>query len=147
MKLHQLSLFLENRAGTLVQPCDALAAAGINLLALTLADTAEFGILRLVVKDWSRAKSVLEGAGFLVTVTEVVALEVPHEPRGLARVLDVLNQAKQTIEYMYAFGGALNPHSAVLVFRFANTDQAIASLASKGINAIAPAELFDRLNA
>jgi len=147
MKLHQLSLFLENRPGTLQQPCDALAAAGINLLALTLADTAEFGILRLVVKDWNLAKSVLEDAGFLVTVTEVVALEVAHEPRGLTRVLDVLNQSKQTIEYMYAFGGGLNIESAVLVFRFENIDQAIAALAAKGIIAIAPAELFDRLNA
>lgn len=147
MKLHQLSLFLENRPGTLKLPCAVLAEAKINMLALTLADTQEFGILRLIAKDWSRAKQVLQDAGFLVTVTEVVALDVAHQPGGLAQMLDVLDQAKQGIEYMYAFGGGSGDKTAVLVFRFQDADAAIAALTKAGINAVAPAELFDRLDA
>jgi hypothetical protein len=86
MKLNQLSVFLENKPGKLSVPCKALAKAGINILTLSLADTHQFGILRLVLPDWQRARKVLEDAGCVVNVTEVVAIEVPDKPGGLARV-------------------------------------------------------------
>lgn len=147
MRLHQLSLFLENRPGTLKVPCKVLADAGCNMLALTLADTQEFGILRLIVKDYEKAKAALETAGFLVKVTEVVAIDVPDRPGGLAAILDALDEAGQGIEYMYAFTGTGRKHNAALVFRFEDADAAVAALAAKGISAIAPAELFERMRA
>ena len=146
MKIHQLSLFLENRSGTLRAPCKVLANAGVDLLSLTVADTAEFGILRLLVPGWPRAAQILKDAGFVVKVTEVVAIEVPQRPGGLLTVLEALDDAHQAIEYMYAFAGAAAAGRAVLVFRFANPDAAIAALAQHGISAIAPAELFGQLS-
>ena len=80
MKLSQISLFLENKPGRLSEPCRVLANAGINILALSLADAEQFGILRLVMRDWEKAKKVLEEANFVVNVTEVVALEVEDRP-------------------------------------------------------------------
>ncbi len=147
MKIHQLSLFVENQPGTLCAPCRTLAAAGIDLLSLTVADTEAFGILRVIVPDWQRAQTVLQAAGFLVKVTEVVALEVAQRPGGLLAVLDALDAANQAIEYMYAFAhaggtGGDARSRAVLVFRFADPDAAIAALGRQGINAIAPADLF-----
>jgi hypothetical protein len=142
MKIHQLSLFLENRPGTLRQPCKVLADAGVDLLSLTLADTSEFGILRLLVADWEGAAQILRKAGFIVKITEVVAIEVPQRPGGLLAVLVALDDAHQSIEYMYAFAGPAAAGRAVLVFRFTDPDAAIAALAQYDINAIAPADLF-----
>jgi hypothetical protein len=103
MKLHQLSLFLENTPGALKVPCRLLAAAGINLLTLNLADTAEYGILRLIVKDWEGARQVLTDAGCVVNVSEVIAIDVPDRPGGLADILDVLDSENLGIAYVYAF--------------------------------------------
>lgn len=146
MKIHQLSVFLENRPGTLRAPCKVLADAGVDLLSLTVADTAEFGILRLLVPDWQRAAQILQAAGFIVKVTEVGAIEVPQRPGGLLTVLEALDEAHQAIEYMYAFAGSAAAGRAVLVFRFADPDAAFAALAKHGINALAPAELFGRIS-
>jgi hypothetical protein len=147
MKIHQLSIFLENRPGTLKQPCKVLAEAGINMIALTLADTQEFGILRIITKDWAKAEGTLKTAGFAVKVTEVVAIDVPQRPGGLFDVLEILDRANQGIEYMYAFAGTARGANAALVFRFADADAATAALAKSGINAVAPAEVFERLGA
>lgn len=146
MKIQQLSLFAENRPGSLRKPCKILADAGIDLLSLTIADTEEFGILRLIVADWQRAQQVLAAAGVVVKTTEVVAIQVPQRPGGLLAVLDALEAASQSIEYMYAFAGMCTDRQvsgqAVLVFRFSDPDGAIAALAKAGIPAIAPAELL-----
>jgi len=143
MKIHQLSLFLENKPGRLSEPCKALATAGINILTLSLADTQQFGILRLIVKDWQKAKSVLEKAGFVVNVTEVVATEVVDRPGGLAEVLNVIETGEINIEYMYAFTFR-SEDRAVLVFRFNDPDGAIELLRSKSINVIGSVELYAR---
>ena len=86
MKIHQLSMFLENKPGRLSEPCRLLADAGINILTLSLADTQQFGILRIIVRDWEKVRKVLESAGCVVNVTEVVATEVgasgPRNQRG-----------------------------------------------------------------
>src|SRR5208337_1775125 len=103
MKLTQLSVFLENKPGQISLPCKALAKAGINILTLSLSDTQQFGILRLIVRDWKQAKAVLEQAGCVVNLTEVIALEVADRPGGLAELLEMIERGGVNIEYMYAF--------------------------------------------
>jgi hypothetical protein len=135
MKIHQLSVFVENSPGHLRAPCQVLADAGINLATLSLADTRQYGILRLIVGDWQKAKNILEGAGFGVIVTEVIALEVPDRPGGLAEVLRVVEQAKINVEYMYAFAEKRND-KAVVIFRFDDIDAAIEALEKSPINVV-----------
>lgn len=142
MKIHQLSVFLENRPGQLSIPCRALAEAGINIVTLSLADTQQFGILRLVVRDWEQAKKVLEGAGCVVNVTEVVAIDVPDRPGGMAEVLEVIEKANINIEYMYAFTSRVGVR-AVVVFRFDNPDAAIAAIQKANYDVVGHIELFD----
>ena len=91
------------QAGHIIAPCRLLAREGIDIRALSLADTQRFGILRMIVSDWQRATSLLEEAGFCVKVTEVLAVEVPDRPGGLAGVLDMFEGTAINIEYMYAF--------------------------------------------
>ncbi len=132
MKIHQISIFIENKPGSLKAPCRALADAGINILTLSVADTRDYGIVHFIVDDWRRAKDVLENDGLVVNVAEVVALEVDDRPGGLADMLSVIEEGGLGIEYMYAFtfgaGG-----KAVLVFRFKDPDPAIAHLSRAGI--------------
>ena len=146
MKLKQLSLFLENKPGALTRPCQLLAKAKINIHTLSLADTQQFGILRLVIRDWERAKQVLEKGGCVVKVTDVVAIEVPDRPGGLVEILTVLELAKINVEYMYAFT-LKNENRGVLVFRFDDPDKAIALLQKKSINVLDSVVLYDRLEA
>ena len=143
MKLKQLSLFLENKPGHLRGVCKALANAGVNILTLSLADTQQFGILRLIVQDWTRAWRVLEEAGYAVTVTDVVAVEVEHKPGGLAEVLAHVDEAGLSIEYMYAFTFGRGDRAA-LIFRFQDPDAAIELLQTKGVNVLGEVELFER---
>ena len=144
MKLNQLSVFLENKPGRLSEPCRILAEAGINILTLSLADTQQFGIMRLVVKEWEKAKEVLEKAGCVVNVTEVVALEVQDQPGGLETVLKVIEQGDINIEYIYAFTFR-RKDKAIIIFRFEDPDTAIEVLQSKGVNVIGDVELFERV--
>ena len=141
MKINQISLFLENKPGHLNAICRTLAEAGINIVTLSLADTQQFGIVRLIVEEWEKAKQVLEQAGHVVNVREVVAAAVPDKPGGMAEILDVVGQASVNIEYMYAFAfrhGA----EAVLVFRFDNADRAIEALKTAGHNVLDAVTLF-----
>jgi hypothetical protein len=131
MKLQQLSIFCENKPGQVIAPCRLLAREGIDMQALNLADTERFGILRIIVSDWQRAKRVLEAEGFIARLTDVVAVEVPDRPGGLADVLDLLAKASINIEYMYAFP-FVRGEKAVLVFRFDQPDAAIETLRDGG---------------
>jgi hypothetical protein len=142
MKLQQLSLFLENRPGQLREPCEALAAAGIDLLTMSLADTSNFGILRFIVRDPARAKEVLEAAGMVVRMTEVVPVEVDNQPGGLARALVAIEEAGLGVEYMYDFGAASRAGKAAIVFRFEDPDAALAALNAAGIRVLAMEELL-----
>ena len=146
MKSPQLSLFLENRPGQLRSPCRLLADAGINIVTLSLADTDKYGILRLIVRDWQKAKDVLEKAGCVVKMTEVVAIEVTDRPGGLADILDVMDEAKVNVEYMYAFAFGRGDR-AVLVFRLDKPDESIRVLQAKGISFVGQVELFEQLEA
>jgi hypothetical protein len=144
MKIQQLSLFLENKPGHLSSICKTLAAAKINIVTLSLADTQQFGILRLIVREWEQAKQVLEAHGFVVNVTEVVATEVDDRPGGLAAVLEILESSGINIEYMYAFTFRRG-NRAVLVFRFDDADQAVRTLQGRGLNVLDSVELFARV--
>jgi len=144
MKLNQLSVFLENKPGRLSEPCKILADAGINILTISLADTQQFGILRLIVKDWQKAKAILEKAGCVVNVSEVVAVEVEDHPGGLEKVLKAIEQAKINVEYMYAFTFR-QENKAIITFRFESPDAAIQLLGSQGFKIVESSELFKRV--
>jgi len=141
MKIHQLSLFLENQPGHLVEPCSLLAGAGINIRTLTLADTKEFGILRMIVSDWQKARELLKDKGYVVNVTEVLAVEVPDRPGGLVHLLETVANSPVNIEYMYAFAAA-RQDQAVLIFRFDDPDEAIARLQAAGIGVVGSVEIY-----
>jgi hypothetical protein len=140
MKITQLSVFAENKPGHIVAPCRLLAAAGVNIRALSLADTQRFGILRIIVPDWQAAAKILEEGGFLVKATEVLAVEVSDRPGGLAKVLEVLQGTSLNIEYMYAFPFGRGA-KAVLIFRFNDPDAALERLQAAGISLIGQQEL------
>jgi hypothetical protein len=144
MKIHQLSLFLENKPSQMTEPCRVLAEAGIDIRTLTLADTEQFGILRLIVSDWEKGAHLLEQAGYVVNVTEVVAVEVPDRPGGLAELLEVFEKTETNIEYMYAFTFGRG-ETATLIFRFNNPDAAIERLQAAGISVIASSEVYRRI--
>ena len=144
MKLNQLSIFLENKPGALSSPCRLLAKAGINILTFALADTQQFGILRLMVHDWEKAKEVLEKHGYVVKLTEVVALEVPDRPGGLADLLEVVEQAKVNVEYMYAFT-VKQSGKGLLAFRFNDPDAAIKALQARNVNVVGNLDLVKKL--
>lgn len=141
MKLPQLSVFLENRPGSLMEPLKVLAAANINLVSISLADTEQFGILRLVLKDWEFAKSVLERDGWVVNVSDVVAVDVDDQPGALVHMLGILAEADINIEYMYAFALRRNV-KAVLLFRFEDPDAAIAVLNRANIGIVQEADMY-----
>jgi hypothetical protein len=144
MKFKQLSLFLENQTGALSRPIKLLAKSKLNILTLSIADTRQFGILRFVVRDWAKAKRVLEKDGFVVKVSEMVALEVADEPGGLAKILMTLEQARVNLEYMYGFT-LKKEGKGVLAFRFDDPDSAIAAMRKKGLNPVSSVDLFKRL--
>lgn len=144
MKIRQLSLFLENKLGALSRPVRLLARAKLNILTLSIADTQQFGILRFVVRDWQKAKQLLEKDGFVVKVSDMVALEVADKPGGLAEILDTLEKARVNLEYMYGFT-LKSEGKGLLAFRFDDPDRAVEALQKKGLNPVGSAELFNKL--
>ena len=138
MKVRQISIFLENRSGRLASVQKEVGRAGVNIRALSLADTSDFGILRLIVDDVDKGVQVLKDAGHTVSLTEVLAVEVPDHPGGLAGILEKLSEANLNVEYMYAFVCRAT-EKAVVVFRFEDVNAAIAALKKAGIS-ILPAE-------
>ncbi|MBA4388730.1 MAG: amino acid-binding protein [Verrucomicrobia bacterium] len=142
MKIQQLSLFLENKPGHLSAICKTLARANLSIVTLSLADTQQFGILRLILADWEKAKEVLEAKGFVVNTTEVVATEIEDRPGGLADLLQTIEESKINIEYMYAFTFRRG-NRAILIFRFDNPDAAVKVLQSSGKNVLGSVDLFE----
>ncbi|HSO08715.1 MAG TPA: ACT domain-containing protein [Desulfoprunum sp.] len=131
MRVEQIAVFLENKSGRLAEITAVLADNGINIRALSVADTADFGILRLIVDKVELAKKVLKDSGFTVGKTNVLAVEVPDRTGGLAMVLKTIEKAGINVEYMYAFVNK-SGENAVLIFRFEDMDKAIASLQAAG---------------
>lgn len=132
MKIKQISIYSENRPGQLSAICRTLAAAGVNITTLSLADTSDFGIVRLIVDDHEKAKAVLSEKGHLVNVKDVLAVCVPDRPGGMAEVMQILDAAGADIEYSYAFAFHKG-EKAVLVFRFADGDVAEKALTAAGV--------------
>jgi hypothetical protein len=141
MQVEQISIFIENKSGRLAEVTRVLGDHGINIRALSLADTSDFGILRLIVDKTDQAKAALKEHGFTVSKTEVVAVEVPDRPGGLASILQVLDAAKVNVEYMYAFversGG-----NAVIIFRFDDSAAAIRVLLASGMQILEGERLY-----
>ncbi len=141
MKIQQLSLFVENKPGHTAAPARLLAQEGIDIRALSLADTEQFGIVRMIVSDWERAAAILAANGFVAKPTEVLAVEVPDRPGGMADVLGALDGSGINIEYMYAFPYPRGDQ-AILIFCFNDPDAAIARLQTAGINVLVGHELL-----
>ncbi|MCK4923546.1 MAG: amino acid-binding protein [Spirochaetes bacterium] len=132
MQIRQVSVFIENKVGRIMEITEVLGESNINLRALSLADTSDFGILRMIVDNIDKAVEVLKDKGFIVKETDVVAVEVPDKPGGLAQVLEVLCIANINVEYMYAFFEQPKD-KALLIFRFEDPERAIEVLSARGI--------------
>ena len=141
MKVEQISVFLENKSGRLAEVASVLAASGINIRALSLADTTDFGILRLIVNDTEKAKQVLKDNGFTVGKTEVIGVEVADKPGGLAEILNVMKDNNINVEYMYAFLQK-SANKAIIIFRFDELEKAIDVLQKAGIKILKGEEIY-----
>jgi hypothetical protein len=141
MKVEQISIFLENKPGGLSEVTRILKENNINIRALSLADTTDFGILRLIVNDVEKTKEKLKAAGLSVGRTTVVALEVPDSPGGLNSILETLSKEGINVEYMYAFIQS-SGKNAVIIFRFDNTDLAIEILSSAGFKVLSGEKVY-----
>ncbi len=140
MKLKQISIFLENKKGRLKKAINVLSQADINIRALSIADTSEFGILRLIVPQPEEAQKVLEENHFVVKVNEVIAVEVPDKPGGLDGILGVLHDSDTNVEYIYAFVEK-NSDNAVVVIRTEDIDEGIKVLEAGNIHVLTSEEV------
>ena len=132
MSIKQISVFLENKPGTLREMTDLLSRSNVDLRALSLAETKDFGIARLIADDVLGAMNVLREGGFIAKLTPVLAYEVPDEPGGLTGLLDKFSEAGVNIEYMYSFLGGADK-KAFMLFRATDTEKAEADLARLGL--------------
>ncbi len=124
MKINQISVFLENRKGRLYDVTDILGKNKIDIRALTVAESQDFGVLRMVVDKPQEALNLLKANGFVANFTEIVALEVEDKPGGLSKILGILTKNNINVEYMYGFVEKFSK-KALMVFRFENTDKAL----------------------
>ena len=140
MSLKQLTVFVENKQGKLVAITDTLAKNEVNIRALSIADTEDFGILRLIVTDYDKAYATLTEAGFLVKGTQVVGVKIGDEPGKLSMALDVLDKAGINMEYLYAFMARTEKH-AYVVLRVADNEHAENALEGAGFHLISDADV------
>ena len=140
MSLKQLTIFVENRQGTLVKITDTLAKHDVNIRALSIADTQDFGILRLIVTDYDKAEKVLCNEGFLVKCTEVVGVKIGDEPGKLSMALGVLDKAEINMEYLYAFMARTEKH-AYVVLRVADNAKAEKAFEDAGFHLVSDADV------
>ncbi len=140
MKITQISVFLENKKGRLYEVCDLLGKNKIDIKALTIAESPEFGILRIVVNKPQEALKLLKDNRLVANITEIVAVEVSDKPGGLAQVLRVINDNDLNVEYMYGFVEKRS-ENALLVFRFDDTDRAIAVLGKSGVKIVGKSDI------
>ena len=143
MAIKQLSIFVENREGTLVNVTDAIAKAEVDIRAMSVADTNDFGIFRLIVTDYDKAKAALEEANCFVSITEVVGVAVEDEPGALAKVVKILADNSINIEYMYAFI-TVSKKYAYVVLRVADNEAAEKILSENGVKLVT-SEDIDKL--
>ena len=141
MLVKQISVFLENKIGRLAEITELLGQNNINIRALAIADTTEFGILRLIVDDPQRAQNVLEKKGFAAKETDVIVVKVADKPGGLARSLKILKESALNVEYLYAFVKQ-SSENALVVFRVEKTDEALKVLQQSGVEILKPEEIY-----
>jgi hypothetical protein len=141
MKAIQISIFLENTGGRIAEATSILAKAGVNIRALSLADTTDFGVLRLIVSDVDKVEKALKDHGFTVGKTNVVAVQVEDRPGGLNDILQILAQAEINVEYIYAL--LKEGKNAVMIFRFDNTDNALRVLEKNKIRVFSGEEVYN----
>ena len=139
MALKQISVFVANQPGSLEKLVNVLAEAGVDMRAMSIADTQEFGIMRMIVKGNTKACDALREAGYLVNISHVTAVEIPDEPGGLAKVVSILSGNGVNIEYTYAFMTRSHGHACV-VFRVDDNDQVADLLAQNGIATLSQAD-------
>ena len=142
MKVEQISVFLENKPGSLEHATRVMRDASINIRTLSLAETVDFGILRLIVNDVEKANKVLKEAGFRVSKTVVVAVEVPDKPGGLHSIMEVLSKESINVEYLYAFVEK-SGQNAVIIFRFDAPEKAIEVLLGHKFTVVPGAQLYE----
>jgi hypothetical protein len=140
-KVAQISVFLENKQGRLADVARTLGDNGISIRALSIADTSDFGILRLIVDNPLKAADTLREANFTVSLTDVIAVSMPDKPGGLAKVVQTLSDADINIEYMYAFV-TQSEEDAVVVFRVEQLDAAIAALTAHGMRLLTGDDVY-----
>ncbi len=140
MSLKQISVFIENKSGKLAEATRYIADKNINLKALSIADTQDFGILRVICDDPASAEKELKSGGYIVAVTEVLAVSIDDKPGSLASVLEVLSEAGVAVEYTYAFISAKS--GAYMIFRVDDNVVAAAALAGAGVKTVNQTELF-----
>lgn len=141
MSIKQISVFLENKPGKLSEMTALLAANNIDLRALSLAETKDFGIARMIVDDAFEAANVLKNGDFIANFSPVLAYAVPDEPGGLNKLLCAFNDAGVNVEYMYAFLGGKDTAHAYMIFRVENTADAEAVLSAKGLKSLTQEEI------
>lgn len=140
MTIPQISVFLENKAGQLADITSILSDNQINMRAINIAETADYGVLRLIVDDASKASSILLEQGFILTMTPVVGVAVPDTPGGLSKVLGVISRAEIDVEYMYSVFGQRDGQ-ACMIFRVADSDALTKLLETNGIGTITGEDL------
>ena len=143
MTLNQISVFVENKPGKLQLLTDVLARNSINMRALSLAETSDFGIVRIIADDLEKAARILTEEGFIHTVTKVLGVAIPDEPGGLNRVLQILSEGGINVEYMYAFLGGKDTAHAYMIFHVQDTEAAVKAVSGKGISCLAQDALTD----
>lgn len=134
MSIKQISVFIENKPGRLAEVTEFIANHDINMKALSIADTQDFGILRIICENHDKAFAALKDGGYLVTETAVLAVEIPDEPGSLAKILNVLAAAGVTVEYTYAFLSVKKAGHAYMIFRVNDNAVASASLVGEGFS-------------
>jgi hypothetical protein len=144
VKVKQISVFLENKVGHVRMVTEELKKAGLNMRAISLADSEDFGILRMVVEDPDRAYAVLRAANHAVKETDVIAIEVPDHPGGLSDVLKALEECGVNVEYMYTVLEK-KTDKAVIILRVENTDKVIEDLKKRNVRLLSSKEVYGAL--
>ncbi|MDR3291297.1 MAG: acetolactate synthase [Methanobrevibacter sp.] len=138
--IKQLSIFVENKEGRLKKAIDTISMVGVNIRALSIADTSKFGILRLIVQDISKTKKVLEENNFIVKETDVLAVEIPDEAKGLNKILNILDKSKINLEYLYAFVSRKD-NQAIVIISVENIEEGLKALNEENVNVLSQKDI------
>ena len=142
--MKQVSIFIENKTGSLSTVCKVLADGGINLRALSIADTQDFGILRVIVENTEKAMEILKKNGYICKTNSVLAVEIPDQPGAMADIMGIVSVPDVSVEYAYAFASHKANDSAYMIFRVSGYDKAKEVLEAAGIHLLTKEELFNK---